>query len=123
MESLSLVQKLVIASVAVVGLLFLAAQLIPDDVQPGPCSQAGHPGRCYHFEEAVCEVVWKKASDECDEAIKKMALPPGRLIGPVMAKCQLIHLDQAFAYSRKEIPECRETFQKLENWKRQGDFQ
>lgn len=91
-------------------------------VEVTPCSPEGNPGRCYYVNQQACETVWEKADATCKEFIKGLSLPPGRLIGPIVAKCQLSNLDKVFLDSRKSTPECIEMFKDLEGWRARNDI-
>ena len=92
------------------------------EVEPAPCSPSGSPARCYRISQRMCEPVWANAEVKCKEFVHKLALPPGRLVGPIVMKCQLSNLDQAFNYARKSIPGCQEMFTDLDDWKKRNDF-
>jgi hypothetical protein len=93
------------------------------EVETTPCSPQGFPARCYHISQDICEVVWKKAESSCKGIISGLNLPPTRLIGPVMFKCQQVSLDNAFGNSRKSNDECSAMKADLESWKaRNPDF-
>jgi hypothetical protein len=100
-------------------LIYLGFQ-IKSDVQLGPCSPGGYPARCYRITENMCDVIWTKADPTCKEIIRKLALPPGRLVGPFIAKCQTALLDKAFLYSRKSSSECDALFSDIEDWRRRN---
>lgn len=84
----------------------------------GPCSPSGFPGRCYRITETMCNVVWDKAEGKCKEWVKQFKLPPGRLITPVIRKCQLSDLDSAYKWLRISSPECDQMKVDLDGWRR-----
>jgi hypothetical protein len=92
------------------------------EVKPAPCAPSGNPARCYRISQRMCEPVWTNAEVKCKEFVRKLALPPGRLVGPIVMKCQLSNLDQAFNYARKSIPDCQGMFSDLDDWKKRNDF-
>jgi len=67
-------------------------------------------------------MVWSRSENLCKEYVKKLSLPPGRLTGPIVLRCQLVILDNAFAISRASSQECVDLFKDLEDWKRRNDF-
>ncbi|MEK6555072.1 MAG: hypothetical protein AABZ31_07530 [Bdellovibrionota bacterium] len=93
----------------------------PSDVVT-PCSKSGFPGRCYKVPEGMCNIVWDRTEETCNEFIKTLNLPPGRLMGPIVTKCRLMHYDKPFVYGRESNAECDQIFQDLELWKRRNNF-
>ena len=92
------------------------------EVVSTPCSPTGYPGRCYNIPQKMCEIIWSKHEVECTEFAQKLSLSPGRLTGPIVFKCQLVHLDKTFSTSRVSNRECNEMHLDLEAWKRSNDF-
>jgi hypothetical protein len=105
-------------SVCAVGFSFL----IPDVVKVSACSPEGFPARCYHITEDVCTMVWEKSKESCENILKNMSLPPGRLYGPYVLKCRMANLDRAFSPSRKSNAECDAMFKDLDDWKSRNQF-
>ncbi len=93
-----------------------------NDVAPTSCSAGEFPIRCYHIRPRMCETIWAKSEVSCKEYVQKLALPPGRLTGPILQKCQLATFDAAFGPSRKSNAECDQMHFDLEEWKRRSDF-
>lgn len=87
-----------------------------------PCSPGGYPIRCYQASQKMCDTIWAKAEVACKEFVKKLSLPPGRLTGPIVFRCQSVALDNAFSVSRKSTSECGELFQALDDWKKRNSF-
>jgi hypothetical protein len=87
-----------------------------------PCSPGGFPGSCYAINQKACEMVWESATKICEGFIQKAQLPPGRLTGPIMTKCQSVVLDNTFGGSRKGTPECQNLSEELKEWSARNDF-
>ncbi|MGZ6480436.1 MAG: hypothetical protein ACXWQE_14095 [Bdellovibrionales bacterium] len=98
------------------------AYMLMNEGGPNPCSVTGYPGRCYVMNEKACNLVWEKSAATCKEAIQKYNLPPGRLVGPIIQRCQLGKIDEAFGPNRKSTPECEDMHRELEEWKQRNGF-
>lgn len=90
------------------------------EIEVTPCSPSGAVIRCYTVNPKVCKFTWALSEKTCKEWLKKFDVAPGRLTGPIIAKCQMSVVDSAFAVSRKSTPECQEGFRELEDWKRRN---
>ncbi|MGE3680371.1 MAG: hypothetical protein AB7G93_01510 [Bdellovibrionales bacterium] len=88
----------------------------------GPCSPNGFPGRCYHVSEKLCAIVWTKAEATCKQTVARLALSPGRLTGPIIARCQMLQIDQAFDGVRKGDTECEVHHRDLIDWQKRNGF-
>ncbi|MBX3020269.1 MAG: hypothetical protein KF799_01225 [Bdellovibrionales bacterium] len=88
------------------------------NVEITPCSSKGYPGRCYYVTEKLCNMVWENSASTCQDVLKKMNLPPGRLTGPTVSQCRWATFDAAFRNSRKAEPECEARHRDLEEWRK-----
>jgi hypothetical protein len=104
------------------GLLTYFGYQIMNEATPKPCSPAGFPGRCYHVNDHICDITWRSSEAACKDVVKKLNLPPGRLIEPIITRCQLVKLDEAFSVSRKSTPECDDMHRELDEWKKRNGF-
>lgn len=118
-DNLKTLLKIAALFISVTILTFIGYRLAQEDPVT-PCSEAGLPRRCYHVTEPVCEAIWKKGLEECNEFVKSFHLPPGRLVGPIIHQCQLSSFDEAFVYSRKSTEECAQLGEELKNWRRKN---
>jgi hypothetical protein len=117
------IKVLSLVAVLTAFLIYLVARM-DENVLSGPCSPPnGNPIRCYHVSQHICEVMWAKTEPECKEFVTSLKLPPGRLVGPIIFRCQVIKLDQAFSASRKSTPECLDMHRELEEWKKRNGFE
>ena len=114
-------KNLILISLPSLLLIFIGYQAAKE-AEPTSCAPTGFPARCYQVPQKICEALWTKSGESCKEFIQKLTLPPGRLIGPIIFKCQLTALDNAFSHSRKATVECKEMVVDLEDWKRRNDF-
>ncbi|MGE3388309.1 MAG: hypothetical protein AB7K41_16405 [Bdellovibrionales bacterium] len=115
--------SLIFLTVTAVVVIYFGYRIIEDEVPATPCSSNGMPGRCYSVDPQMCEILWAKADTTCRAKVQQLNLPPGRLIGPILLKCQLAIFDQAFPYTRISSPECEDMHKDLKAWKaRNPDF-
>ncbi len=97
-------------------LIFFGLQLTEGQFDSGPCTPNGFPGRCYRIRPEMCETVWTQSKSSCMAIIAGITLPPGRLVGPALRKCQMVKLDRSFSYNRISTAECDELHRDLETW-------
>lgn len=83
-----------------------------------PCTPNVYPANCYHVNADLCESLWQKSDITCREEIRKLSLPPGKMISPILFKCQVASLDRLIASTRISNPGCDRLFQELEMWKK-----
>jgi hypothetical protein len=112
---------LAFAFVLIVGLVYFV-QNYSDEAEPTPCSPGALPSRCYQISKKMCETVWSTTEASCQEYLKKFNLTPGRLVGPIVFRCQWAYLDNAFAGARNPTPECKQLFSELKAWESRNDF-
>lgn len=112
---------LLFSLVLILGLI-LIGEHYGSDVDDTPCSPGGFPSRCYNISPKMCIAVWSTTDENCKAYIKKFDLPPGRLVGPIVFRCQWAYLDSAFSGARKATPECQEMFTELKDWESRNDF-
>ena len=110
---------LILASIAV-GIIVVAilAQEVSNETKRTPCSPDSYPANCYHIAKDVCEFIWSKSEISCRETIKGLNLSPGRLISPILFKCQVAKLDRNMASVRITSPECKRQHDELDDWLR-----
>jgi hypothetical protein len=101
-------------------LAFLGYRMMTE-TQPTPCSPDGSVARCYNISEHLCTLIWEKSEAACKAYVDKQKFPPGRLVGPIMLRCQALKVDEAFSASRKSNPECEQMHRDLEDWKKRND--
>lgn len=88
-----------------------------------PCNANRFPGKCYEIEREICIKQMASSDGECRQSIKSLNLPPARLTGPIMDRCQQSKYDRVFHYLRKQTAECNEEFAELEAWRKSNpDF-
>lgn len=102
--------------IASIIILVLAYQFTDNPERP-PCAPETYPMRCYRIRPDACEILWKATDTQCQEAIKKLSLPPTRLIGPLKFKCQVAMLDKAVKGTRISEGDCEEKHKELDEWK------
>ena len=120
--TLNTMNRALLFAVVLTGVLVYFGYQAAIDTKAPPCATNGFPARCYHITQRMCEAIWTKSEETCRETIHKLNLPLGRLLGPIIHKCQLASLDDAFVHNRKSNNECNDMFFQLEDWRRRNDF-
>ena len=110
---------LILASIAMV--IVVVAVLVVElsvEVKKTPCSPDSYPANCYRVSKDVCQLIWSKSETSCKETIKGLNLSPGRLISPILFKCQVANFDRSMASTRITSPECKRLHDELDDWLR-----
>ena len=105
-----------------VGLVGYMTYKYMTEVTPTPCTPGQFPISCYYVSPKLCDIVWSKTEDKCNDFVKKFNLPPGRLTGPIVFQCQVATMDAALSSKRKGTPECQDKFNELDSWKQRNGF-
>jgi hypothetical protein len=110
---------LILVSIAM-GIIVVAvlAEELSRETKQTPCSPDSYPANCYHVSKDVCQFIWTKSEASCKEAIKGLNLSPGRLLSPILFKCQVASLDRNISTTRITSPECNRLHNELEDWLR-----
>lgn len=109
------------AFVVTVTVLIVAGYFIArNEFAAAPCSPEGFPGRCYHVPQSVCEIAWNNAEASCKDYVKGFNFGPGRLIGPMVSRCQHATFDKAFPYSRRSNEDCDSLHYEMEEWRKRN---
>jgi len=88
-----------------------------------PCSKNKFPGNCYQVEREVCNKQWSNSENECRKIIEGLKLPPSRLTGPILDRCQRLKFEKVFHYMRIQSSECSSEVNEIESWHRSNpDF-
>ncbi len=114
----------VLAQVLVaLGLIGYFIYVVVTDSESTPCSPDRYPARCYNISQSQCEMIWRSAEVSCLQKVQRLSLPPTRLVGPIVFRCQEASLDSAFSSLRLTNSECNGLNKELREWKKRNtDF-
>ena len=116
------IRRVLLFGIALTAVVIYFAYRFNNETTTTPCSPGGEILSCYSVTPRMCDSTWNRSVDACKEFIQKFSLPPGRLTGPIMEKCQQAIVDNAFSGSRRSTDDCKAMFRDLESWKQRNDF-
>lgn len=114
--------KIILPASCLAALLVYLGYFATTQEEVTPCSPQGYPGRCYEVKENTCKLVWDSTEVTCRERIRELALPPGRLEGPILNKCRQVYFDKTFSENRKSDFDCELIFREFESWSKRNSF-
>jgi hypothetical protein len=98
--------------------VFITPQMIEEDLAKQPCGSNTPQGYCYHLKRELCEVLWDKAHNECQqEMAEALKSRPTGLVGPAINRCKARHMDKGIRYNRAqtETAYCKAYFEYIED--------
>ena len=106
-----------------VALIIIGLLQIDWDDEVKPCEASQFPRACFTMSEATCQKAWPLFVKECKNTIQQLNLGDGRLISPILRRCQELKYLRAFASMYLTDSACQERKKDLEIWaKSNPDF-
>lgn len=100
---------------------FVTPRMIEEDLAKQPCGSDTPQGRCYNLKRDLCEVLWEKAHEECQQEMADIfkSRPTG-LVGPTLNRCKARHMDKGIRFNRAntDTAYCQTYFDYIEDTKR-----
>ena len=108
---------LIISFIIHFGVVVIVPVIEAEDAAALPCNEKTLSMRCYSLARENCQMAWSRFEKDCKvESMSIRQDRPTSLLGPVVKKCTLRKMDQAFRSTRKIItdPACKDLFADLD---------
>jgi hypothetical protein len=108
---------LIIGFIVHFGMVVIVPIIEAEDLAGQPCNERTLSMRCYSTTRDNCQVAWARFENDCrSESLSIRQNRPTSLLGPVVKKCTLKKMDQAFRSTRRMTPDsdCQNLFTDLD---------